>query len=98
MKRIIVEPEAEADIAAACAWYDEQQPGLSIRFIERIEAAFALAAERPHTFPFVHRLTQRVLVRQFPYLILFQDLPDSILIIGVFHAARDPISIRSRAE
>ncbi|MEZ4222572.1 MAG: hypothetical protein R3B13_16650 [Polyangiaceae bacterium] len=31
MRHVVLEPDAERDIADACDWYDEQRPGLGDR-------------------------------------------------------------------
>ena len=89
-KRVIVEPEAEADLAEAYAWYDEQRAGLGDDFLLCIEAAIEAIGERPKSFPIVQSQTRRALVRRFPYLVLFVELPDLITVVGIFHASRDP--------
>jgi toxin ParE1/3/4 len=88
--RLVLEPEAEADIANAYAWYEAQRQGLGDDFMLCIEAALDAIAHRPRSFPVVHRQTRRALVRRFPYLVLFVELPAFITVVGVFHTSRDP--------
>jgi len=90
VKRIVVEPEAETELHEAYTWYETQNTGLGSDFLLCIEAALTSARDRPRSFPYIHRQTRRVLVRRFPYLILFRDLPDQTVVLGVMHAARDP--------
>lgn len=88
--RVIIEPEAEADLAHAYGWYEAQRSGLGDDFMLCIEAALEAIGDRPRSFPLVERRTRRTLVRRFPYLVLFVDLADEILDVGVFHTSRDP--------
>ena len=37
--RLIIRPEAEADIADAAVWYDDQQSGLGNEFIEQVQVS-----------------------------------------------------------
>jgi hypothetical protein len=37
-------------------------------------------------------------MKRFPYLVLFVDLDDVIVVVGVFHTARDPKTIARRAR
>lgn len=87
---LILEPEAEADIAHAYAWYEAQRPGLGDDFMLCIEAAIEAIADRPASFPMIRGATRRALVRRFPYLVLFAELPDVITVVGVFHTSRNP--------
>ena len=98
MKPIIVEPEAEAELREAFDWYESQRAGLGADFLLCVEAAFTSARDRPHSFPFIHSMTRRVLVRRFPYLVLFRDLPAQTVVLGVMHAARDPKAFVRRAR
>jgi len=38
-RRLIVRPEAEADITKASLWYEEREPGLGSEFIVEVRAA-----------------------------------------------------------
>jgi len=98
MKPVIIEPEAETDLAEACDWYEKQRAGLSADFLLCVEAAIDSANHRPGTFPFIHSLTRRVLVRRFPYIVLFQDRPKATVVLGVFHARQDPKRKRRRSR
>jgi len=63
-----------------------------------LEAAFTAARDRPTNFPFAHSMTRRVIVRRFPYIVLFRDIADATLVIGVFHSSRDPSKFRRRSR
>ena len=89
-RRLVVEPEAEADIEQAYAWYQAQRPGLGDDFMLCIEAAIEAIADRPTSFPTIRGVTRRALVRRFPYLVLFAELPDAMTVVGVFHTSRNP--------
>ena len=98
MKSIIIEPEAEADIAEAYGYYEDQREGLGGDLVLCLEAAMTAARDRPTSFPYAHSMTRRVIVRRFPYIVLFRDTPDATLIIGVFHSSRDPSRTKKRSR
>lgn len=97
MKRVIVEDEGRDEVREACAWYEDRQAGLSLDFIEELDATFGAIGDRPGSFPIVARNARRALVRRFPYLVLFVELDDQVAVIGVFHTARDPSAWERRA-
>lgn len=97
-KPLIIEPEAEADLQQAWLWYELQRRGLGDDFSLCIEATLIAISERPASFPQVHRRARRALVHRFPYLILFRNLPEAVIVLGVFHTARNPKLWKRRAR
>ncbi len=63
--RLIVRPEAEADISDAYAWYDSQQSGLGNRFIAEMSRCIADIEHQPLRFQRVRAAAPRALLRQF---------------------------------
>jgi hypothetical protein len=68
---LIVRPDAEADIAAAHDWYEEQREGLGKEFVEEVSAAIAAVQSDPLRFPATFRTLRRALVHRFPYGVIF---------------------------
>ena len=64
--RLIVRPDAEADIAAAYDWYEEQREGLGREFLEEISVTIETVGADPKRFPAVFRTLRRALVHRFP--------------------------------
>lgn len=91
MKRtLLIQPEAERDLAEGLAWYEEQRPGLGQEFIMGVEAALETIECHPESHPRVHGDTRRALLRRFPYGVFYLLEPDRIIVLAVMHAARDP--------
>jgi hypothetical protein len=63
--RLIVRPDAEADIAAAYDWYEEQREGLGKEFLEEISVAIDAVQADPKRFPAIFRTLRRALVHRF---------------------------------
>jgi plasmid stabilization system protein ParE len=83
-------PEAEADLAEAYAWYQRRRRGLGDEFLQSVDAALAAIQHLPESYPLVHHDNRRVLVRRFPYALFYQAMGGEILVVGCFHAARNP--------
>lgn len=47
MRTIIIEPEAKADLIAAIAYYEQEQPGLGSRFLVACDELFLRLSKRP---------------------------------------------------
>jgi hypothetical protein len=94
--RLIVRPEAEADMAEGYAWYESQQTGLG----ELSEISFRLSEieREPLRFQRVRDEARRALLRRLPYAVFFIQGPDYISVIAAMHMARDPAVWQKRAD
>lgn len=88
--RLIVRPEAEAEIAAAFRWYEEQHPGLGREFIEVISSCLDQVAANPGRFPRVHGIVRRALSKKFPYAIFFIEDETTVVVLAAVHMVRNP--------
>lgn len=73
-------------------YYEAQGPGLGDRFAVELEAAVRRARELPLAWPEVDPPVRRALVNRFPYLLHYAVEADTLLILGVYHSKRRPIS------
>jgi plasmid stabilization system protein ParE len=98
MASIMVQPEAEADIAAAHRWYERRRTGLGLDFIDEAGRVFGVIAEDPLGPRARYRETRRVRLRRFPYVALYVVRHDTAYILAVLHERRSPHLFRSRAR
>lgn len=89
-KPLIIEPEAQQDIAEAYDWYEQQRAGLGDDFVLCLDAGLQIIPERPRSFPKVMGDVRRILIHRFPYFVLFIEHRHFISVHGVFHTSRDP--------
>jgi toxin ParE1/3/4 len=99
-RRLIIRPEAEADLTDAAVWYDNREPGLGLELLSEVHSAIARALKNPESFTRVRRnpTIRRVLSRRFPYRVFFIVRPDAIVVFAVLHAARHDRVWKHRAE
>jgi toxin ParE1/3/4 len=95
--RVIFRPEAEREVQQAYVWYEERQPELGATFLERLEACVQIISRHPELFPVVYKHVRQAPLRRFPYLVLYFIAADTVIIIAVFHASRDPETWKRRA-
>jgi len=88
--RLIIRPEAEAELAEAFDWYEHHAPGLGGDFLFAFDAVLSSVLNNPLLHPALYRGIRRALLRRFPYQVLFLPEEDVITVIAVFHGARDP--------
>lgn len=96
MTRIVLEPEAEQDIADAFGWYEVQRPGLGDRFLVSIEQCLEAIARAPTAYRVVELDVRRALLRTFPYGLLYRVRGDSVFVVACFHGKRNPRVWRRR--
>lgn len=89
-RRLIVRPEAEAEMTDAFDWYEDRVPGLGSEFLLCVDAVFSAIQRTPQHYPCVHKTARRALSRRFPYEIIFIEDDERVVVLSVFHAKRNP--------
>lgn len=93
---VVLEPAAEAELAEAWRWYEDQRAGLGDELIHCVGEVFDAIAHQPESFPMVHGRSRRALTPRFPYAVHYVVDASQITVIAVFHTSRDPQGWRSR--
>ena len=96
-REFVVRPLAEADLEQAASWYDDEQPGLALLFLNDIDQIFARIREMPRQFPVVSDNIRRALLRTFPYAVYFRETDEVLIILAVLHLRRRPGLWRARS-
>lgn len=96
--RIEAEPSVEADIEAAFEWYEAEQRGLGLEFLDELRAAYRRILAGPLNYQELRSGIRRALTKRFPYAIYFAIEDPVILIVAVLHTARDPAEWQLRIE
>ena len=97
-RRLIVRPEAEADITEAALWYDEREAGLGLELTLEVRTAIRRAVEDTMLYLLLRKRPEvrRILAQRFPYRIFFIVRDDAIVVLAVIHAARHDRHWRER--
>jgi plasmid stabilization system protein ParE len=86
-------PDVEEDAIGGYAWYEAKSPGLGEEFLRVFYACASEINRNPLLYPKVYGEFRRRLLRRFPYAIYFTIKEDRIVVIGLFHCARDPRTV-----
>lgn len=98
MRRAEFHPAAQWEFDRALDRYEAERRGLGIRFKSVVEGAVR-AIERNQLAGFPSELeTRTLLVRRFPYKIVFRDFRGHLVILAVAHHRRAPEYWYSRAD
>jgi toxin ParE1/3/4 len=96
MLRYQIRPEADADLVEAYEWYERQREGLGADFLLCFEEALQQVRRYPELFPRVRKTVRRGFIRRFPYGLFYTVEEDTVVVLAVFHASRDPSCWQSR--
>jgi plasmid stabilization system protein ParE len=89
-------PEARAEFDAAADWYEQQRAGLGVDFVARVREVLDRIAANPQLHAAVYGDVRKGVVRRFPYVVLYKEEAGEVVVIAVFHTARDPSIWQSR--
>lgn len=94
-------PLASAEVGEAARWYQARGEGLDERFMSAVRTALESIEANARRFAKLETLGvttnyRRVLVRKFPYFIVFRVFDDEIFVYAVAHGSRRPNYWRHR--
>lgn len=94
--RIEFHPAAIDEAQAAHAWYEARSAAAAAAFLAEVEHAIELIAADPQRWP-AHRLgTRRLVLRRFPFSIVYRLSDAAALVLAVSHVRRRPSYWRGR--
>lgn len=96
--RLVSEPRADIDIEAAFDWYEREQPGLGLEFLDELRAAYDRIVDGPFKYPQLRSNTRRALLERFPYSVFFAVEDAIIVVLAVLHTSRNPAEWQRRAR
>jgi toxin ParE1/3/4 len=83
-------PTALAEAESATAWYAERDPKIAAAFAVEIEQALERILVAPERWPAHLHGTGRVLLKRFPFQIVYRDQLERILVVAVAHTKQRP--------
>jgi plasmid stabilization system protein ParE len=84
-------PDAVAEHLEAVAYYETQRPGLGVAYLEEFERVLRLVGEAPDRHPIERKPDlRRVLLRRFPFKILYRVRGGEVEVLAVAHNRRRP--------
>lgn len=87
-----VRPEARRELLEAQAWYEQRAPGLGLEFARAVDAAISRAARMPLAYPIIEADFRHVVLRRFPYSVIYHATESELVVVSFFHHRRRPRS------
>lgn len=93
---IKLHPLAVEDLKEALDYYFDIDIKLETKFIIDLELTYDRILKFPNLYPYETKTSQKILMEGFPYIVLYEQHEDIIMIFAIFHTSRDDkeLSIR----
>ncbi|MBI3807234.1 MAG: type II toxin-antitoxin system RelE/ParE family toxin [Nitrospirae bacterium] len=83
-------PHASKEYEAALVWYFRISQKLGIAFEGEVDRAIRLIKSNPDRWPSFGKLHRRILIRRFPYLLVYSHSGSTVWVVAVMHGKRKP--------
>ncbi|MBI3901714.1 MAG: type II toxin-antitoxin system RelE/ParE family toxin [Nitrosomonadales bacterium] len=97
MRQVVFRKQARRELDEAGDWYEKERAGLGMEFLAEIQNLTQRIANTPEQFPALYRDVRKAVARRFPYCIYFRERNQRIVVLAVFHSARNPAVWQQRA-
>ena len=87
---IRLHPQAEDELSDALNYYYAIDELLETKFLNYLESTFDKILQFTNLYPYENETVQKVVVEKFPYIILYEQYDDFIMILAIFNTKRDP--------
>jgi plasmid stabilization system protein ParE len=94
--QLVSDPRADLDIESAFQWYEREQSGLGLEFLDELRAAYNRIVENPFKYPHLRSGVRRALLKRFPYVVYFAVDAAVLVVLAVLHASRHPAEWQRR--
>ncbi len=91
MRRTSFHELAERELNDAALYYEQENPGLGIKFLDEVERHIEAIIKSPHSGPKIRGQVRRRILRTFPYGILYSVRDDGIRILAIMNLKRRPL-------
>jgi plasmid stabilization system protein ParE len=91
-------PEADEEFREAVRYYENEAPGVGLRFVAEVRRGVTFIAENPYAATAVGIGIRRKVLNHFPYSLLYAVESELILIVAVAHQKRRPRYWRGRIK
>jgi plasmid stabilization system protein ParE len=89
-RRLILRPQAEAEIAEAAVWYESCGTGLGADFLRAVDVGLAAIQRNPSQYQTISGALRRAGLRRFPYGLIYHCREREIIVVACTHGRRDP--------
>jgi plasmid stabilization system protein ParE len=93
-----IHPAALEEAETATDWYRQRSRRAAEMFLDELDSAIKRIGQHSRQFSVYEFGTRRIVLRRFPYLVIFRETASGMEIIAVAHGRRRPGYWRDRFE
>lgn len=90
--------EAKEDYYKIMNWYEQERPGLGMRFYELMNKLFQKLELSPSNYSYYSKPYRHTILKGFPYRIVFKVEGNKVRINAIFHTSRSAKELRKRLQ
>jgi toxin ParE1/3/4 len=91
-------PEAREEFDRATDWYADRGQALARDFVARVREVIKSIAAHPQMHALIHGDVRKAVVTRFPYIVLYREEDNKLIVVSVFHTSRNPAEWQSRVD
>ena len=91
-----IHPAALEEAEAATDWYSQRSRRAAERFLDELDSAVDHILQSPSRYPAYQHDTRRMVLRRFPFTIVFREITARLETIAIAHGRRNPGYWRDR--
>lgn len=85
-----IHPKAENETVDAYNWYEDQYNGLGEMFLSDLESVYKKIELNPDFFSKAGKGFRQAVLKQFPYVVVYEIKRTRVVVYAVFHTSRNP--------
>jgi plasmid stabilization system protein ParE len=89
-------PLVRIDLAEASTWYERQERGVGVRLETEAKEMFRRLSDQALLFAVRFHDIRRMNLRVFPFGVFYFITGETVVVLGVFHGARDTREVLTR--
>lgn len=97
MTEPVFHPQAQAELDEAALFYEQRVPGLGLAFAREVQKSVGLILARPEIGGSTGQGFRCLVVRRFPFSVMYRANDSGVYIIAVAHQHRRPGYWKKRA-
>ncbi|HWZ83586.1 MAG TPA: type II toxin-antitoxin system RelE/ParE family toxin [Terriglobales bacterium] len=83
-------PEAQQEFRGSIRWYRDRSPSAAVDFRLEVATVIREILEAADRWPKYLYGTRRVVLRRFPFSIIYLDEPSAVILVAIAHGKRKP--------
>ena len=96
MNKPVIHDDARSEYVESYAWYHERGSHIADAFEREVEHAFESLQEFPDRWPVYIGIWRRILLRRFPFGIVYGVIDNQLVVVAIMHTRRKPGYCKNR--